>query len=113
ERGLRLVVASNWDCSLPDVLARAGLASLLDGVVTSATVGATKPDPTLFAAALEVAGCAAAEAVHVGDSLENDVAGARAAGVAPVLLDRARGSHDGVTTIASLSELPGVVGARP
>ena len=112
-RGPRLVVASNWDCSLPGVLEQAGLADLLDGVVTSATVGATKPDARVFATALEVAGCEPAEAVHVGDSLENDVAGARAAGIAPVLLDRTGGSHDGVTTIASLSELPGVVEARP
>jgi putative hydrolase of the HAD superfamily len=107
---LRLVVASNWDCSLPGVLEQAGLAALIDGVVTSAAVGATKPDPRLFEAALEVAGCDAAEAVHVGDSLENDVAGARAAGIAPVLLDRSGAAdHDGVTAIASLSELPGVL----
>src|SRR5207248_4041814 len=65
-RGLRLVVASNWDCSLPGVLDEAGLAPLLDGVVTSATVGATKPDAAVFEAALELAGCDASEAVHVG-----------------------------------------------
>jgi putative hydrolase of the HAD superfamily len=113
ERGLRLVVASNWDCSLPEVLARAGLAPLVDGVVTSATVGATKPDPALFDVALEVAGCEPAEAVHVGDSLENDVAGARAAGVEPVLLDRGGAAHDGVTAIRSLDELPELVGTPP
>src|SRR5438105_14115179 len=42
-RGLRPVVVSNWDCSLPDVLARIGLAPLLDGIVASAAVGARKP----------------------------------------------------------------------
>lgn len=114
ERGLRLVVASNWDCSLPEVLDRVGLAELLDGVVTSAGVGATKPDRALFAAALEAAGCEAAEAVHVGDSLENDVAGARAAGIEPVLLDRSgAASPDGVVMIASLEELPGLLGTPP
>jgi putative hydrolase of the HAD superfamily len=112
-RGLRLVVASNWDCSLPGVLEQAGLAPLLDGVVTSATVGATKPDRRVFEVALDAAGCDAAEAVHVGDSLENDVAGARAAGIAPVLLDRGGGRHDGVTAIASLAELPRVLERRP
>jgi putative hydrolase of the HAD superfamily len=111
ERGVRLVVASNWDCSLPDVLEQAGLAGLLDGVVTSATVGVTKPDPRLFERALEVAGSAPAAAVHVGDSLENDVAGARAAGIEPVLLDRGGAPPlDGVVTIASLEELPDVIG---
>jgi putative hydrolase of the HAD superfamily len=114
ERGLRLVVASNWDCSLPEVLTDAGLAPLLDGVVTSATVGATKPDRAVFEAALEVAGCEPGQAVHVGDSLENDVAGARAAGIEPVLLDRGGGaSSDGVTAIASLAELPGAIPGAP
>jgi len=89
DRGLRLVAASNWDCSLPQVLDRAGLVSLLDGVVASAVAGARKPDHALFTAALTLAGCSAEEALHVGDSVENDVDGARAAGIRAVLLDRA------------------------
>jgi putative hydrolase of the HAD superfamily len=55
-RGLTVVVASNWDCSLREVLERAGLAGLLDGVVTSAEAGARKPDRELFETALRVAG---------------------------------------------------------
>jgi len=86
--GLRLVVASNWDCSLAGALAAAGLRTLVDGVVTSAEVGSAKPDPALFRAALEVAGCAADTAVVVGDSPENDLAGARAAGIDAILLAR-------------------------
>ncbi len=87
-RGLRVVVASNWDVSLGDVLGRIGLAPLLDGVVTSAAVGARKPDAELFQAALAVAGVPAAAALHVGDSSREDVAGARAAGLRAVLLRR-------------------------
>ena len=45
ERGARLVVVSNWDVSLHDVLRDTGLDALLDGVVTSAEIGAAKPDP--------------------------------------------------------------------
>jgi putative hydrolase of the HAD superfamily len=86
--GVRLVCVSNWDYSLPDVLARVGLADELDGVVTSAAVGARKPDPRLFEAALEVAGCAADEALHVGDTPTEDVEGAKAAGIRAVLIDR-------------------------
>jgi putative hydrolase of the HAD superfamily len=109
-RGLRLVVASNWDCSLPQVLEQAGLADLVDGVVASALVGADKPAPELFAAALELAGCDASEAVHVGDSPANDVAGAAAAGIRPVLLQRdGTRAPGGPTTIASLAELPGLL----
>jgi putative hydrolase of the HAD superfamily len=103
-RGLRLVVASNWDCSLPQVLDQAGLAPLVDGVVASAVVGADKPAPALFEAALRIAGCTASEAVHVGDSPDRDVGGARAAGIRALLLDRSGGGD-----IASLAELPRVI----
>jgi putative hydrolase of the HAD superfamily len=110
DRGLRLVVASNWDCSLPQVLEQAGLAQLVDGVVASAVVGFDKPAPELFEAALEVAGCDASEALHVGDSPSNDVAGAAAAGIRPVLLQRDGEAHGtAATTIASLAELPGLL----
>jgi putative hydrolase of the HAD superfamily len=101
DRGLRLVVVSNWDCSLPRVLEGCGLGGMLDGTVTSAEAGARKPDPAIFARALELAGCEASEALHVGDTAEEDVAGARAAGIRPLLIDR--GGPDG--DISSLEEI--------
>jgi putative hydrolase of the HAD superfamily len=105
-RGRRLVVVSNWDVSLNGVLAALALAPLLDGVVTSADVGARKPSPAIFEHALALVGAAPTEAIHVGDSLEEDVAGARAAGIEPVLIRRAGGGAlDGVRTISSLAEL--------
>jgi putative hydrolase of the HAD superfamily len=110
-RGLRIVVASNWDCSLPGVLDRAGLAALVDGVATSAAAGARKPDPAPFEAALRLAGCAADEAVHAGDGVAADVEGARAAGIRPVLVDRGGGERPppGVPAIAGLGELAAVI----
>jgi len=105
ERGLSLVVCSNWDCLLPDVLERIGVLELVDAVVASAVVGAAKPDPPIFKAALEAAGCAPGEALHVGDSPDNDVEGARAAGIRALLLDRSGGTGD----IASLAELPSLL----
>jgi putative hydrolase of the HAD superfamily len=110
ERGVRLVVVSNWDVSLHDVLEQTGLAPLLDGVVTSAEVGSAKPAGAIFARGLALAGVAAGEAVHVGDSVEHDVAGALAAGIAPLLLVREGGEDlspvapapPGVRTIATL-----------
>ncbi len=110
ERGARLVVVSNWDVSLHDVLEETGLAALLDGVVTSAEVASSKPSPAIFARGLALAGVAAEEAVHVGDSVAYDVAGALAAGIAPLLLTRegARAdgaAPDGVRTIATLRPL--------
>jgi len=105
-RGQRLVVVSNWDVSLVEVLARLGLAPLLDAVVTSAGIGARKPSPVIFARALELAGVAPERAIHVGDGLTDDVAGACAAGVKAILIrrDGSPGPPD-VPTIASLDEL--------
>jgi putative hydrolase of the HAD superfamily len=106
ERGLRLVIASNWDCSLPQLLAPLGLLELVDGAVTSAEVGAAKPDAAVFEAALALAGAEPATALHVGDSLENDVEGARAAGLRAVLIARdGGGPAGGVETIRSLAAL--------
>jgi putative hydrolase of the HAD superfamily len=105
-RGVRLVVVSNWDSSLHDVLARAGVSPLLHGVVTSAEYGARKPDPAIFADALKLARVPAAKAVHVGDSLEDDVAGARAAGIEPVLIRRdGSPGPPGTRTVKNLIEL--------
>ncbi|MEA2399450.1 MAG: hypothetical protein QOK25_3006 [Thermoleophilaceae bacterium] len=112
ERGVRLVAASNWDWSLPEVLERAGLRALLDGVVCSAVAGAAKPDAAVFSAALAVAGCDAGEALHAGDSLEKDVAGARAAGLRAVLVRRDEGGGgvpSGVPVVASLAGLPALL----
>jgi putative hydrolase of the HAD superfamily len=108
-RGVRVVVVSNWDVSLLEVLELVGLAPLLDGVVTSAAVGVGKPAAAIFRHGLALAGVAPERAVHVGDSLAEDVAGARACGIAAVLLrrggDPAVSIPDGVTTITRLTEL--------
>jgi putative hydrolase of the HAD superfamily len=105
ERGHRLVVASNWDCSLPDWLGPTGLLELVDGVVTSADAGAAKPDPAVFRKALELAGVDGAGAVHVGDSLDNDVAGARALGIRAILVQREGEPPPGVESVRSLVEV--------
>jgi putative hydrolase of the HAD superfamily len=104
-RGLTLVVASNWDCSLPDWLRPAGVLELVDGVVTSAEVGAAKPNPRVFERALAVAGVEPSEALHAGDKLDNDLEGAAAAGVRAVLVQREGRPPPGVDAIGSLSEL--------
>jgi putative hydrolase of the HAD superfamily len=87
-RGLRLIVVSNWDVSLHAVLANVGLSALLDGILTAAEAGVRKPAPEIFTQALGLAGVDPSEAIHVGDSVEEDVVGARAAGIEPVLVDR-------------------------
>jgi putative hydrolase of the HAD superfamily len=105
-RGRRLIVVSNWDASLHDVLEQLDLTPLLHGVLSSAEVGARKPAPAIFSQALELAGVPAARATHVGDSLADDVAGARAAGIEAILINRDRApAPAGVRTIATLLEL--------
>jgi putative hydrolase of the HAD superfamily len=94
-RGIALVCVSNWDVSLPQVLERCGLGGALDGVVSSAAAGARKPDPAIFGQALRTAGCDATEALHVGDTAEEDVEGARAAGIRALLIDREGGGDIG------------------
>jgi putative hydrolase of the HAD superfamily len=110
--GLRLVVVSNWDVSLHERLAETGLAPLVDGAVVSAELGAAKPDPAIFEAALRLAGASGEGAWHVGDDVEADVAGALAAGIRPVLVARDGAAGDappGVPAISSLTDLPRLV----
>ena len=105
-RGARLVVASNWDVSLHEALERTGLRELVDGAVSSAETGSAKPAPEVFERALAIAGVAAADAMHVGDDLEADVAGARAVGIEAVLVQRDGGPAPAdVRTVRSLAEL--------
>lgn len=89
-RDHRLALVTN---GAPDVqrekLAHTTLAEHFAAIVISAEVGAGKPDPRIFRAALEALDVASADAVMVGDSLERDVAGARRAGLRSVWLDRA------------------------
>lgn len=107
----RVLVVSNWDISLERVLQELVLTPLLDGVITSAFTGARKPSPKIFVRALELAGVSPEYAVHVGDSVDEDVAGALAAGIAPILLRRdARPGPPGVATISSLSDLRAQLG---
>jgi putative hydrolase of the HAD superfamily len=100
ELGLKLVCVSNWDASLPEVLERCGLDGALDGVVSSAEAGVRKPNPAIFAPALELAGCTPAEALYVGDTPEEDLAAAGGAGIPALLIDRAGGAD-----IASLQAI--------
>lgn len=106
-RGAWVVAVSNWDVSVLEVLEHTGLAPLLDGAVSSAAIGVAKPSPAVFEHALSLVGARAADALHVGDSPSEDVAGARAAGIEPVLIDRVGDGERvaGVRTIRGLHEL--------
>jgi putative hydrolase of the HAD superfamily len=87
ERGLTLGVVSNADGRVPAALEASGIAPFFRAIIDSHLVGVEKPDPRIFALALDQCGAAAAETVYVGDIYEIDIQGARGAGLTPVLLD--------------------------
>jgi 2-haloalkanoic acid dehalogenase type II len=111
----RLVVITNGPGDTQrEKLEATGIASHFDVIVTSGEAGYAKPDPMAFQVALDALSLAPHEALHVGDSLANDVAGARAAGLRAVWLNRTaavRAPHHAEPhhEIASLRELLGLL----
>jgi putative hydrolase of the HAD superfamily len=87
-RGIPVVVCSNWDWDLREAIAEATLDGAVDALVSSAWVGARKPHPRIYAAALAEAGVHAAEVLFVGDTWGPDVLGPREAGFTPLYLRR-------------------------
>jgi len=85
--GLVTGVISNSNGTVRSVLEGTGLARDLDFIIDSGVVGVEKPDPRIFALALEHAQVRAGEARYIGDIYSVDVLGARRAGLGAVLLD--------------------------
>ena len=82
----------------------------VDAVLASGSHGKTKPSPTIFHAALAQLGVAAEEAAMIGDSLGDDVEGARAIGMRAFLLDREGDSRAGEDVLRDLYSLPAALG---
>jgi putative hydrolase of the HAD superfamily len=114
-RGYQLGIISNLRSDMLQICQRLGIGPYVDFVINSAEVGSEKPSPNIFRAALERAGVAPHQAVHVGDQHRSDVLGARSVGIHAVLIDRG-GYHpeaNDCTRIASLSDLASVLAAAP
>ena len=90
------------------MLARLGLAGSFEAVVTAAAVGVAKPDPRPFEVALERLGIEPALCVHVGDDPLTDVAGAEAAGMPALLVDRSGRAAGSLADLAELATRLGV-----
>lgn len=105
-RGLELGIVSNFDSRLFPVLRGLGIADLFDTVTISSLAHAAKPSPKIFELALEQHAVEPGEAMHVGDSVRDDVEGATKAGLNAVLLARqGRQAPPGIRTIRSLEEV--------
>ena len=84
---LQLVVVSNANGTVEALARRLGLTECVECVLDSFVEKVEKPDPRFFEIALARSGAHRESTIHVGDLYEVDVAGARAAGIEPVLLD--------------------------
>ncbi len=106
ERGLILVMISNFDSRVLKIIRGLGVAHYFDSVFISSSAGFAKPSAGIFHLALERHGIAPDQVIHVGDSPETDVEGALNAGILPVLLDRRDGArHARAVRIGGLREL--------
>lgn len=88
-----------------------GIDRVADFVLISGEFGIEKPDRAIFDEALRLGGVAASEAIMVGDSLDHDIAGARAAGITSVWINpvgraRRRGEPKPDHILRRLDELP-------
>ncbi|WP_448572480.1 HAD-IA family hydrolase [Trichothermofontia sp.] len=88
EAGIQLGVLSNFDSRLFAVLETLGLAEFFTTVTISTAAGAAKPDPQVFAIALQKHDCPPAKAIHIGDSYRADYQGAQQAGLQAFWLRR-------------------------
>ena len=110
DRGLPMVLVSNFYGNMSVVLREFGFDGLFLSVIESAVVGIRKPDPQIFRLGVEALGLKPEEVTVVGDSLEKDIIPAREAGCQTVWLcgegwEKQETGDDTQKTIGSLDEL--------
>ena len=101
EAGLRIALISNAGMPVRTVLDREGITPLVDAIVLSYEIGAVKPDPRNFRAALDAIGLRAEQVLMVGDSGTDDVGGSPI-GMRTLILPRTRGPVHGLDIVARL-----------
>ena len=86
--GIRLGIISNFDSRIDDVLRELDLARYFASIHISSRVGAAKPSPEIFKHAIAATSLPAHQCWHIGDSLKDDVEGARRAGMRAALVKK-------------------------
>ncbi len=107
ERSLRTGVLSNND-EVADRIAELDAHHHFEVIVSPRTFGVGKPEPEIFLRTMDLLDLPPERAIYVGDSYDNDVIGARAAGLTPVLIDRFLiniDSHDAEHRVENLHDL--------
>jgi len=94
EAGFRLAVSSNFDARLHSVMDGLPALQPIELRVVSSQVGHRKPSADFFQSLLAAADCSPAEMIFIGDDPQNDVAAARAAGIASWRIDRTTGPRE-------------------
>jgi putative hydrolase of the HAD superfamily len=106
-----IAVISNADGKIADLLFRCGIGDCFRTITDSGIVGHEKPDPKIFAAALESLDAKPEESLYVGDVYAVDYCGATRAGMQAVLFDAPGAYRDkGLPCVESLEELHNLIG---
>lgn len=87
-RGIELGIISNFDSRIYKVLEVLGIRPFFQSITISSFAGSAKPEPKIFATALDKHGCFPQQAWHIGDSLPEDYYAAKAVGMRPYLIGR-------------------------
>jgi HAD superfamily hydrolase (TIGR01549 family) len=104
--GYPLAIISNWQCGLAHYCHELGFAGFFEHVIASAEVGIAKPDPMIFRDVCKRMRVPCDRVLHVGDSLVDDVEGARGVGMQVLMIQRNREPLDAnIQTIRSLDEV--------
>ena len=113
--GRRIGLVTNGPAEVQrDKIALLELMPFVDFALISGEFGTAKPEPVIFEEALRLGHASADEAIMIGDSPEFDIAGARAAGIAAVWINRTGGLWPGSSspplTVSSFAEIASLFG---
>lgn len=95
-QGLKIGLITDCSCELPEIWKETAFAAWFDATIFSSVVGIKKPNAAIYRLAAERLGVSCADCVYVGDGGSNELTGAKAVGMRPVLLlvSEEQGSQD-------------------
>ncbi len=105
QQKIPMLIVSNWDSRLRGICQFYNLNQYFEDIVISAEVGFAKPDKKIFEIAIKKTNISPKKIIHIGDSLVDDVRGAKQVGITPVYLNRRGDKQIGVWSIKSLEEI--------